>query len=160
VEDVPVSLALGHAIKDTVDKDTIVILSEAENDMYKNKLANSRSTKSAVLNALQKTLEAKSFETEEHSNNIQAVALQIGEKLELPETELNRLRLLSSLHDIGKINIPEDVLTKEGSLSNEEWELVKKHPEIGWRITRATDEFVHVADEILAHLTPDSATNK
>ena len=59
MEDVPVSLALGHAIKDTVDKDTIVILSEAENDMCKNKLANSRSTKSAVLNALQKTLEAK-----------------------------------------------------------------------------------------------------
>ena len=42
-------------------------------------------------------------------------------------------------------------LEKKGSLSPEEWELVKQHPETGYRIERAAEEFVHVAEDILAH---------
>ncbi len=56
-----------------------------------------------------------------------------------------------TLHDIGKINIPEDILTKKGALTGEEWEKIKKHPEIGYRIARATEDFSHVAEDILAH---------
>ncbi|MGM0653479.1 MAG: HD-GYP domain-containing protein, partial [Bacillota bacterium] len=78
-------------------------------------------------------------------------AIKIGEKLGLPETELNRLKLLVMLHDIGKINIPREILTKEGSLSPEEWKLVKQHPETGYRIAHTTEEFAHVAEDILAH---------
>jgi len=61
------------------------------------------------------------------------------------------LNLLITLHDIGKINIPEEVLTKKGPLTDEEWELMKKHPDIGYRIALSTDEFAHVAEEILSH---------
>ena len=98
-----------------------------------------------------KTLAEKSFETEAHVQNMQRVAIKIGEKLELTDTELNRLELLIMLHDIGKINIPGEILTKEGSLSPEEWELMKQHPETGYKIARATEEFAHVAEDILAH---------
>lgn len=151
VEDIPISLTWGAATKDTMDKDTTIVLRAAEDEMYKNKLTRSRSARSAVVDALINTLEVKSHETEKHWRTIQAVAVRIGEKLELSETELSRVRLLSTLHDIGKISTPEKLLLKKGPLSDEEWKVMKKHPETGWRIARGTDEFVHVADDILSH---------
>ncbi len=151
VEDVPVSMAIGLASKTEATEDINKILQEAENSMYKQKLTESSSTKSAVLKALLKTLEAKSYETEAHTRGMQDIALKIGRKLNLPDAELSRLELLITLHDIGKINIAEEILTKPDSLTTEEWNAIKKHPEIGFRIARATEEFAHVAEDILAH---------
>jgi len=105
VENIPISIALGVSDKESAGNELAVTLKEAEDHMYKQKLAKSRSTRSAVLNALLKMLGTKSFETETHTVQMQAIAFQIGERLELPDTELNRLTLLITLHDIGKINI-------------------------------------------------------
>lgn len=151
IEDVPVSMAMGAACKEAAQDSIIKTLQEAENNMYKQKLTESRSTKSAVLKALLKTLEAKSFETESHTRSMQKIAQQIGKRINLPEAELSRLDLLITLHDIGKINIAEEILTKDKPLTEEEWTTIRKHPEIGFRIARATEEFAHVAEDILAH---------
>lgn len=151
VEDVPVSMALGISCKTEAESDMEEILRQAEDNMYKQKLTDSRSTKSAVLRALLKTLEAKSYETEAHTRGMLEIAKKIGEKLNLPDAEISRLDLLITLHDIGKINITEEILTKKSSLTAEEWETIKKHPEIGFRIARATEEFAHVAYDILYH---------
>jgi diguanylate cyclase (GGDEF)-like protein/PAS domain S-box-containing protein len=151
VEDVPVSIALGIATKTLETTSLIETLQEAENEMYRHKLTESRSTKSAVVTSLLNTLAAKSFETEEHTRGMQKIAQQIGAKLGLPDSELHRLDLLITLHDIGKINISEAILTKNSSLTDDEWKAIKKHPEIGYRIAMATEEFAHVAEDILAH---------
>jgi diguanylate cyclase (GGDEF)-like protein/PAS domain S-box-containing protein len=151
IEDVPVSVALGVACKENPDDLLYKVLQLAENNMYKNKLTESRSTKSAVLKALLKTLEEKSYETEAHTRGMQKMAQLIGKRMNLPDAELSRLDLLITLHDIGKINIAEEILIKNGPLTAEEWETIKKHPEIGFRIARATEEFAHVAEDILAH---------
>ena len=151
VKGVPVSMATGVSSKDRIDKDLARVLKEAEDHMYRHKLTESRSVRSAVLNSLLKTLREKSYETEAHTRSMQEIALKIGEKIDLPDSELSRLRLLITLHDIGKINIPGEVLTKKGPLTQDEWKVIKKHPETGCRIARATDEFVHVAEDILAH---------
>lgn len=151
VEDIPISIAMGTAVKETMDTTLSSVLNEAEDAMYKSKLGESRSARSSVLNALLKVLEAKSFETEAHSLRMKEVALQIGMCLNLSETELNRLTLLTTLHDIGKVNISEEILTKQEPLTPEEWEVIKRHPEIGYRIARATEEFAHVAEDILSH---------
>jgi diguanylate cyclase (GGDEF)-like protein/PAS domain S-box-containing protein len=151
VEDVPVSIALGIATKTSETKNLIETLQEAENEMYRQKLTESRSTKSAVVTSLLNTLAAKSFETEEHTRGMQKIAQKIGAKLNLPDSELHRLELLITLHDIGKINISEAILSKKSSLTDDEWEAIKKHPEIGCRIAMATEEFAHVAEDILAH---------
>lgn len=151
VEDVPLSMALGVAAKYEQDTDLAGVIREAEDIMYKKKLTESRSAKNAVLSALLKTLAEKSHETEAHTRNMQQVAQQIGCKLELPESELSRLDLLITLHDIGKINIAEEILTKKGPLDDQEFDIIKKHPEIGYRIAGATGEFAHVAEEILSH---------
>ncbi len=87
---------------------------------YRDKLTESRSSKSTVVNSLLQTLAAKSFQTEAHTRNMHEAAKSIGEKLGLPTSELRRLRLLITLHDIGKINIPEELRTKKGTLSASE----------------------------------------
>ncbi len=151
VRDVPVSIALGVSAKENSEKTIADTLKEAEDNMYKQKLSESRSTRSAVLNALLKTLATKSYETEEHTRRMQKASLIIGENLGLPDTELSRLTLLITLHDIGKINLSEELLTKKGPLTDPEWKVMKKHPETGYRIARATEEFSHVAEDILSH---------
>ena len=148
---IPMSIALGIAERSDVNKKMIDVLREAENRMYRQKLTDSRSTKNAVLQALLKTLAEKSHETEVHTRRMQVVGQEIGKKINLPETELNRLNLLITLHDIGKINISEEILTKKGALTEDEYEALKRHTEIGFRIARATEEFAHVAEDILAH---------
>lgn len=151
IDDVPISLAFSFAVKKNTGTGLCGVIKEAEDLLHKRKLADSRSTKSAVLKALLKTLGAKSFETEEHSRRMQAMAWKFGKELGLPDSEQDRLSLLITLHDIGKVNIPEQILAKKGSLNADEWAIMKKHPEMGFRITRSTAEFAHVAEDILSH---------
>lgn len=151
IQDVPISMALGNSVKDRLESDFADVLKDAEDMMYKHKLAESRSIRSSVLDALLRTLAEKSFETEAHTRRMQDIALKIGRKLNLSDSELNRLSLLITLHDIGKIKTPEEMLVRPGPLSDDEWEIMKKHTETGYRIAIATEDFSHVAEEILCY---------
>jgi diguanylate cyclase (GGDEF)-like protein/PAS domain S-box-containing protein len=151
VRDVPVSIALGVAVKSEPAESLIEVLRKAENEMYRQKMIESKSTKNAVLGTLIEALAAKSFETKEHAQKMQDMAFKIGKKSGLPDSELTRLNLLITLHDIGKINISEKLLTKNKPLSDDEWSILKKHPEIGYRLALATEDFAHIAEDILTH---------
>ena len=148
---VQLSIALGAVTKETPSQNIQEIQREAEERMYRSKLLESKSLRASIISSLRRTLFEKSHETEEHTNRLQRVALKIGRALDLSEGELNDLSLLSTLHDIGKIAIPEGIIVKPGELSTEEWDLVWKHPEIGYRIAAATPELVPIAEAILAH---------
>jgi len=75
----------------------------------------------------------------------------LGKSLNLSENVLTELSLLSILHDIGKVAIPEELLLRKGKLSKIEWELIKKHPKIGYNIIRSSPHLAHIADAILSH---------
>ena len=150
-EPVQLSIALGAVTKDQPSQDIQEMLREAEERMYRSKLLESKSLRASIISSLRRTLFEKSHETEEHTTRLQQVALKIGRALGLSEGELNDLALLSTLHDIGKIAIPEGIIVKPGLLSTEEWDLIWKHPEIGYRIAGATPELAPIAEAILAH---------
>ncbi len=147
----PLSIALGVAFQNSTGKTLAQILMKAEKDMYMQKLAEYQNTRDTVLNYLLQILAEKSFETEEHIKRMQKMAVKIGEKVGLPDSEQDRLAALVSLHDIGKINIPKELITKRGALSTKEKGIMRKHPEIGCRIARATEVYAHLAEDILAH---------
>lgn len=147
----PISMALGAATRYNRQQDLSIFVKDAEDSMYRQKLTERRSTKSTVLGALLKTLGEKSFETEEHAWNMQKIALKMGEKLSLSAAESSRLSLMITLHDIGKIKLPEELLNKKTPLTPEEWEQMKEHPETGYRIASSMEDFAHVADDILSH---------
>jgi HD-GYP domain-containing protein (c-di-GMP phosphodiesterase class II) len=65
--------------------------------------------------------------------------------------DVNQMRISGLMHDIGKIGVSEEILNKTGRLSRTEWEEIKKHSEIGYRILGSVDEFKKIADYILEH---------
>ena len=148
---IPISISMGNSTKTVMDKDINEVLLEAEEWMYQRKLIESRSISSTIITSLKKILFEKSIETEEHTERTNALALQLGKSLNLPENNLAELSLLSTLHDIGKVAIPEEILLKQDKLSKSEWRLIKKHPEIGSNIVRSSPHLAHVANAVLAH---------
>lgn len=145
------SISLGLATKESLAQDMDDLIREAEDKMYRNKLMESRSARSAFLTSLEKTLWTRSYETEEHCQRVQRISCQIGEAINLPASDMDNLKLLASLHDIGKIAIPNSILDKPGRLTADEWDLIKKHPEIGYRIALSSPEMAPIAEAILHH---------
>jgi len=148
---IPISISFGAATKKEKNQQITEIIKIAEDNMYQNKLSENRSSKSNIVQGLLNTLNAKSSETKEHALRMTKLAFDFGEKLGLSTSELNKLSLLATLHDIGKTSIPEKILKKPGELTDSEWELIKEHPERGYKIAAATEEFALIADEILFH---------
>jgi HAMP domain-containing protein len=90
----------------------------------------------STVKALAQALEAKDPYTKGHSDRVTAYAVAIAKKLGLTKGEVKLIEELSILHDIGKIGIPEGVLTKQGALTDEEWRIIKEHPAIGEEILK------------------------
>ena len=148
---IPISIAIGSATKEDPDQNINTILQKADDNMYQNKLSESKSSKSNIVYGLLSTLSAKSYETKAHGIRMSKLAFEFGEALNLSNSELNRLTLLATMHDIGKTSISEEILTKQGDLNDEEWEIIKRHSEQGYKIASATEEFFSIAEDILAH---------
>jgi len=145
------SIALGLDTKENNTQKLKDVVKKAEDRMYRNKLLESKSKKSGTVLSLQRTLFEKSYETEEHALRIIELSQKLGRMLGLHENELDDLKLLAGLHDIGKVAISDTILTKAGKLSDEEWEEMKKHCEIGYRIANSALEISHVSEYILCH---------
>ncbi|MGM0445530.1 MAG: PAS domain S-box protein [Bacillota bacterium] len=145
------SFSLGVATKVNEDENIRNVFKNADDEMYRNKLSESRSTKHKIVQNLLNTLEAKSSETKEHAIRMNKLARDLGNKIGLSISELNRLSILATLHDIGKTTISEEILTKPGELTKKEWEIIKEHPSNGYKIASASEEFIVVAEDILHH---------
>ncbi|MBL4932300.1 HD domain-containing phosphohydrolase [Clostridium paridis] len=146
-----ISIALGYAEKSTEYPNTEAVMCLAEKRMYRNKLMEDKSSRNSTISSLLRTLHEKHSETEQHTMRIKILSLKLGKRLGLSEDKLDELGLLALLHDIGKIGIPEQILMKPSSLTKEEFDVMKTHTEIGYRIAKSTPVFAHIADEILYH---------
>lgn len=150
-EKIPLSISMGYATKTKPEQDISVVLNQAENSMYNNKLVESRSIRSSIIASLRQTLDERTHETEKHAQRLKDYSVKIGKKLGLDISWLNELELLAMLHDIGKIAIPDSILNKPGLLTEQEHAIMQKHSEIGYRIASTTPELVIIADGILSH---------
>ena len=150
-EPIPLSMAIGVATLANEGESIEKVFKEAEEDMYTDKLREGNNTKLAVINALGQLLFIKDYETKEHVDRLESLVREMGFKLDLPESLINRYCLAAKLHDIGKITIPEYILQKQGPLNSTEWECMKKHAESGYRLALSTSEFASIAEAILYH---------
>lgn len=150
-ESFAISISLGVATKEKPLTDIQDVIKEAEDRMYRSKLLESVNTRYTLVSSLQSLLEEKTEETIGHAQRMREYALAIGNELGLKKNELDALALLTSLHDIGKIAIPDNIVMKLDILSPEEWEIMKKHSEIGYRIAASAPEISQIAEEILYH---------
>jgi len=148
---IDVSVSLGASITDNINKSIYEALKEAEDKVYRQKLLQKNSFNSSVMYSLQAGLQTKSLETEEHTERVVTNCLIIGEGLSLPMSVMDELTIVAKLHDIGKIGISEEILLKSGTLTDDEFELVKTHTEKGYRIVKASNQLDNIAKGVLTH---------
>ena len=127
------------------------IIRSAEDFMHRRKLiAHSRSNRDS-LSSIKATMVANSQETQDHMERMGEIALKVGVKLGLKQSTMDDLYLLAMLHDIGKIGVPFHIINKPGPLTDDEWEVMKKHPLIGYQIAVSSVDLKPIAEGILNH---------
>lgn len=108
------------------------------------------STTIGELMELSKEAEAKDDYTHSHTRHVKDYALRIGNKLGLSKEKIGKIGFAALLHDIGKIDIPDEILKKPGKLTEEEFEIIKQHPIIGADKVRGT-YYENLSEIILQH---------
>ena len=101
--------------------------------------------------AFNQLLDLKDLNTGVHSTRLAEWGMRVGQELGLGEEELQNLEVSALLHDLGKVGIPNAILRKPGRLDEEEYNLMKKHPEYGWAVLRVVPGFERAALDILHH---------
>jgi diguanylate cyclase (GGDEF)-like protein len=146
----PLSLSFGWAA-DFTGAYFDQVFKEADNNMYRQKMHQSHSVRSAIVQIMMKALEARDHITEGHADRLGDLMERMGQKLRLPQGAVADLRLLAKFHDIGKVGIPDSILNKPGRLTDEEMAVMRRHCEIGFRIAQSSSELAPIADWILKH---------
>lgn len=146
-----ISVAFGYETKMNIDENINEIIKKAENNMYKIKLFESPSVRGKTINTIISTLNEKNKREEEHSYRVSKLCEDMGHALALSQDSINELKTVGLLHDIGKIAIEENILNKPGKLTVEEFEEIKRHPEVGYRILSTVNEMSEMSEYVLAH---------
>jgi len=124
---------------------------QASNDRLRQALSEIEENFEAMVHSLVKAVEAKDPYTAGHSERVMSYSLKIGERLGLSDEEMRILRMGTLIHDLGKIGIPDAILTKPSGLTEEEYALVKMHPERGFRMIEGIPTFVDCVPIVLHH---------
>ena len=148
---IPLSLSIGYALREKSDMSMRDLFREADNNMYREKLHRSQSTRSAIVQTVMSLLEARDYITEGHAERLQDMVVRLARALGLAEHRMTDLRLLAQFHDIGKVGIPDRILLKPGALSGEEMAEMRRHSEIGHRIAQSSPDLLPIADWVLKH---------
>jgi len=107
--------------------------------------------RTSLICAFNQLVDLKDLNTGVHSTRLAEWGLRVGQELGLKDSELNGLEVAALLHDIGKVGIPDAILRKPAKLDDEEYALMKKHPEYGWVVLRMLPGFEEAALVILHH---------
>lgn len=150
-QDLRYSISYGVATRMDQSQTVQDALDEAENTMNVDKLSSSDSVHSSSLVMLKKILEDKTSETEEHCERIKHWASSLAEEIGLEKKKIEEIGLLAYLHDIGKIAIPDSILEKQASLTEDEMAVVRTHSEKGYNIAMASPDLQAIAKPILQH---------
>ncbi len=104
-----------------------------------------------VIFSLARAIEAKDAYTQGHTERVSQLALSLGELLGLSKDEKDALFKGGILHDIGKIGVPDSILNKPGKLNDAEFEIIKKHPDIGAKICTKLNSIKSAIPVIRSH---------
>ena len=105
----------------------------------------------AEIAALAAAIEAKDHDTRGHTVRVAELTVGIARELDMPAPMLRYLARAGLLHDVGKLHIPDAILLKPGPLTDEEWVVMKTHPQMGLDILRRMGKFEKEAEVVLSH---------
>jgi PAS domain S-box-containing protein/putative nucleotidyltransferase with HDIG domain len=157
------ALSIGSDDLAAFDDDEVVLLTELGGDLaygiraLRNRLGREdglrriQTTMEATIQALASTVEFRDPYTAGHQRRVAQLARAIGREMGLSDDSVNGLYLAAIVHDIGKIRVPAEVLTRPGKLSNLEFDIVKTHVEAGYDILKAIDFPWPIAEIVRQH---------
>ena len=148
---IPLSLSIGYALSSRAELSMRDLFREADDNMYREKLHRSQSTRSAIVQTVMSLLEARDYITEGHAERLQDMVIRLARTLGVSENRMTDLRLLAQFHDIGKVGIPDRILLKPKTLSVDEMTEMRRHCEIGHRIAQSSPDLLPIADWVLKH---------
>jgi HD-GYP domain-containing protein (c-di-GMP phosphodiesterase class II) len=104
-----------------------------------------------VLHSLTESIDAKDPYTCGHSRRVAEISRRLASDFGFPPEQVQHIYLSGLLHDVGKIGVPDPILTKDGRLTEEEYEIMKQHPVIGGRILRRIRNLKPIISGVLSH---------
>ncbi len=150
-KEMPLGLSIGVAVAANRHKSLHEVFHHADDLMYRDKLYRSTRARNKSVQALLAALDERDYITQGHALRLESLCRMMGERIQLSSRQLADLALLAQVHDLGKVGIPDNILFKEGPLSEEEWAIMRLHPEKGYRIAITSSDLSSVADLILKH---------
>ncbi len=150
-KELPLSISVGVATAVDSSKSIGEVVKEADEKMYHEKLIEKRSSRSQIISSLLAALADKDYITEGHSQRVEQYCIQIAHRLNLLSDRLTNIKLLAHVHDLGQVGISDNILKKPAPLTKEEWEIIRQHPEKGYRIAVACPDLAGVAEHVLKH---------
>ncbi len=151
IESIELSISFGFKTKNDIIEDIKETYISAEDLMYRVKLIEIPSMRSGAIETILNTLYEKDKNSEAHSRTVSSVSEKIAFAYGMNRQEVAEVKTAGLLHDIGKIIIPTEILIKEGKLTVKEYDLIKGHPEIGFRILNSTNEMRNISNIVLSH---------
>jgi len=151
VESIAISISFGQASITSEDQSIEKVFILAENAMYQNKLLESPSIRGFAIDVILNTVFEIDPTIKTHSENVSICATKIATAMKLSQIEILEIKTAALLHDIGKIVTPVSILRKEGKLTTEEMNEIKKHPERGYRILSSGPSMENISKYCLHH---------
>ncbi|MFO7952685.1 MAG: diguanylate cyclase [Bacillota bacterium] len=149
--ELPLSLSMGVATAESDATSIKRLVKQADDLMFRDKLHRSKSARNGVVQSLTAALAERDFITEGHIERLEELCMKFANKINLDSKQISDLALLVQVHDLGKVAIPDHILYKPGPLTEEEWEIMKLHPEKGSRIASSSTDLAGIAYLILSH---------
>ncbi|MFP4284733.1 MAG: HD domain-containing phosphohydrolase [Desulfovermiculus sp.] len=148
---IPLSLSIGQSTAEDGQRDLLEAFKEADDLMYRDKLHKGVDTRSQVISSLLTVMGEKEHITHGDTKRLGEFCRLAGQELGLSKKQLSDLTLLAQVHDLGKVGVPDRILVKQGPLNEEEWAVMRLHPEKGYRIALSSTDLSDIADLILKH---------
>lgn len=105
----------------------------------------------AIVSVFSKVVEYKDSYTRTHMDNVAELSTRIGVRLQLEDSKLQNVWISAKLHDLGKLNVPTEILNKPGKLTYEEYEIAKTHSAVGHELLSSLDFGFPLADIVRQH---------
>lgn len=149
----PISVSMGLYTVDEPGDSLEEVLKKTDELMYQNKTLQMANNRTRIINFLISSLAKKDFLDKGHGQRVAHICLKLAQRRGLPPQALSNLALLAEVHDLGLVGIPEEILLKPEPLTASEWEIIRQHPERGYRLAIASSspELIENADLILKH---------
>lgn len=151
LDSIIISVAIGYAIKKEKDENLQNIMIAADNQMYKDKLTYGKTMRSQTIERVVRNINNKYDEEQIHIERVSQYCESIAIAMGLSQKEVQDIKTVGVLHDIGKIIVPPELLNKTGQLTDKEFEVIRKHSETGYQILKSVDEYIQIAEDVLYH---------